>query len=224
MRMTASFGRSETAPKTLIVRELGHRSYRPVWADMQAFTADRNSETPDELWLVEHDPVYTLGRAADESHVLAAGDIPVIRVDRGGQVTYHGPGQIVAYPLIDLRRRRKGVKWLVDQLEQAIIDRLDELGVKASRREKAPGVYVDDHKIGAIGLRVQRGCTFHGLAYNLDMDLEPFSRINPCGYDDLRVTSVARHAHAENWQTESRQLAETIALRLQVTAQFVAQP
>jgi lipoyl(octanoyl) transferase len=157
---------------------------------MQSFTDARGPETPDELWLVEHEPVFTLGQAGKPEHVLAAGDIPVVHVDRGGQVTYHGPGQIVAYPLLDLRRLHVGVRELVRRIEQAIIDTLAEWNIQARRRDGAPGVYVADAKIAALGLRVRRGCTFHGLAFNIAMDLEPFRRINPCGYAGLQVTQM----------------------------------
>jgi lipoyl(octanoyl) transferase len=157
---------------------------------MQSFTDARGPETPDELWLVEHEPVFTLGQAGKPEHVLAAGDIPVVHVDRGGQVTYHGPGQIVAYPLLDLRRLHVGVRELVRRIEQAIIDTLAEWNIQARRRDGAPGVYVAEAKIAALGLRVRRGCTFHGLAFNIAMDLEPFRRINPCGYAGLQVTQM----------------------------------
>src|SRR5690554_3676572 len=149
---------------------------------MQRFTDARDAGTADELWLVEHDPVFTLGQAGRIKHVLAPGDIPVIPVDRGGQVTYHGPGQRVAYPLFDLRRLRIGVRELVCRIEQAVIDTLALWNIVGARREGAPGVYVDGAKIMALGLRVRRGCSFHGLAFNVNMDLEPFRRINPCGY------------------------------------------
>lgn len=174
----------------LLVRRLGRQPYEPVLEAMRRFTDRRDEQTPDELWLLEHDPVFTLGQAGKPEHVLAAGDIPVIKVERGGQVTYHGPGQIVAYPLIDLRRLGIGVRELVCRIEQAIIDTLEHWNIIAVRREGAPGVYVADAKIGALGLRVRRGCTFHGLAFNVAMDLEPFRRINPCGYQGLQVTQV----------------------------------
>ena len=176
--------------RPLLVRDLGRQPYEPVWRAMQAFTDTRGPETPDELWIVEHDPVFTLGQAGRWEHVLVPGDIPVVPVDRGGQVTYHGPGQIVAYPLIDLRRSGIGVREFVHRIEQAIIDTLEHWNIVAVRREGAPGVYVADAKIAALGLRVRRGCTFHGLAFNINMDLEPFNRINPCGYEGLRVTQV----------------------------------
>ena len=173
-----------------IVRDLGRRPYEPVWRAMQAFTDARTDGSADELWLVEHEPVFTLGQAGKPEHVLAPGDIPVLNVDRGGQVTYHGPGQIVLYPLLDLRRFGIGVREYVCRIEQAIIDTLDEWNIGAERREGAPGVYVAGAKVAALGIRVRRGCTFHGLAFNIGMDLEPFHRINPCGYQGLQVTSL----------------------------------
>ncbi|MBS0431862.1 MAG: lipoyl(octanoyl) transferase LipB [Proteobacteria bacterium] len=180
-----------TAPRSpLFVRQLGRQPYVPVWEAMRAFTDARDAGTPDELWLLEHDPVFTLGQAGKREHVLAPGDIPVIPVDRGGQVTYHGPGQIVAYPLLDLRRLGVGVRELVHRIEQAIIDTLAEWNIVAARRAGAPGVYVAEAKVAALGLRVRRGCSFHGLAFNVAMDLEPFRRINPCGYAGLQVTQV----------------------------------
>ncbi|MET0230122.1 MAG: lipoyl(octanoyl) transferase LipB, partial [Rhodanobacteraceae bacterium] len=172
-------------PASILVRPLGRQPYEPVWRAMQAFTDKRGPETPDELWMVEHDPVFTLGQAGRWEHVLVPGEIPVVPVDRGGQVTYHGPGQIVAYPLLDLRRLGIGVRELVQRIEQAIIDTLDTWNIVAVRRDGAPGVYVGDAKVAALGLRVRRGCTFHGLAFNINMDLEPFNRINPCGYQGL---------------------------------------
>lgn len=174
----------------MLVRRLGRQPYEPVWQAMRAFTDAREADTPDELWLLEHDPVFTLGQAGKLEHVLAPGDIPVISVDRGGQVTYHGPGQIVAYPLLDLRRLGIGVRELVRRIEQSIIDTLAHWNIEAGRRAGAPGVYVGDAKIAALGLRVRRGCTFHGLAFNIAMDLEPFRRINPCGFEGLQVTQM----------------------------------
>ncbi|WP_024891464.1 lipoyl(octanoyl) transferase LipB [Luteimonas huabeiensis] len=177
-------------PPPALVRDLGRRAYEPVWRAMQRFTDARDAATADELWVVEHDPVFTLGQAGREEHVLAPGDIPVLHVDRGGQVTYHGPGQIVVYPLLDLRRLGLGVREYVERLEQAVIDTLAEWNIGAARREGAPGVYVGGAKVASLGIRVRRGCTFHGLAFNVAMDLEPFGRINPCGYQGLQVTSV----------------------------------
>jgi lipoyl(octanoyl) transferase len=174
----------------LKIRRLGRQPYEATWKAMSAFTDQRGPDTPDELWLLEHDPVFTLGQAGKMEHVLAPGDIPVVPVDRGGQVTYHGPGQIVGYPLIDLRRAGVGVREMVHKIEQAIIDTLDHWNIGAERVEGAPGVYVAGAKVAALGLRVRRGCSFHGLAFNVDMDLEPFHRINPCGYKGLQVTQV----------------------------------
>jgi lipoyl(octanoyl) transferase len=157
---------------------------------MQRLTDVRDAATADELWCVEHEPVFTLGQAGRPEHVLAPGDIPVIPVDRGGQVTYHGPGQLVLYPLLDLRRLGVGVKALVEGIEEAVIQTLDGWGIRGERREGAPGVYVGGAKIAALGLRVRRGCSFHGLAFNVAMDLSPYARINPCGYAGQPITSV----------------------------------
>jgi lipoyl(octanoyl) transferase len=174
----------------LNIRHLGRQPYLPVWHAMSAFTDNRVATTVDELWLLEHDPVFTLGQAGKMEHVLAPGDIPVIPVDRGGQVTYHGPGQVVAYPLFDLRRLGVGVRDLVNGIEQVLIDTLAHWQIRGERHPGAPGVYVGAAKIGALGLRVRRGCSFHGLAFNVAMDLEPFGRINPCGYKGLAVTQM----------------------------------
>lgn len=176
---------------TAIVRELGRQPYEPVWRAMQRFTDTRGTDGTDELWVVEHDPVFTLGQAGKPEHVLAPGDIPVVQVDRGGQVTYHGPGQLVVYPLLNLPRLKIGVREYVCKIEQSIIDTLGDWNIEAVRRDGAPGVYVNDAKIAALGIRVRRGCTFHGLAFNVAMDLEPFQRINPCGYAGLQVVSLA---------------------------------
>ena len=184
----ADAARSKIHPATL--RDLGRQPYAPVWRAMQRFTDARGDATTDEVWVVEHEPVFTLGQAGKDEHVLAPGDIPVLHVDRGGQVTYHGPGQIVVYPLLDLRRLGIGVRDYVCHIEQALIDTLDEWNIVAQRRDGAPGVYVGDAKIAALGIRVRRGCSFHGLAFNVALDLEPFHRINPCGYAGMAVTSV----------------------------------
>lgn len=157
---------------------------------MQEFTAQRGPDTPDELWLLQHPPVFTLGLAGKREHILQITDIPIIPIDRGGQVTYHGPGQVVAYVLLDLKRRSYGVRELVLRLEQSVIDLLNDYGVTAQRRAKAPGVYVEQRKIAALGLRIKRGCSYHGLALNVDMDLKPFQYINPCGYEGLEVTQM----------------------------------
>jgi len=170
------------------VRSLGRLEYVPTWRAMQDFTARRTAETPDEIWLLEHPPVYTQGQAGKPEHLIAETDIPVVPIDRGGQITYHGPGQVVAYVLVDLRRRGYGIRELVARLEQAVIDLLAAQGVAAARLAGAPGVYVAGAKIAALGLRVKQGCTYHGLALNVDMNLAPFAAINPCGYAGMPVT------------------------------------
>lgn len=173
-----------------LVRGLGRQPYEPVWRAMQALTAARGAETPDEIWWLEHEPVFTLGQAGRWEHVLVPGEIPVLPVDRGGQVTYHGPGQLVLYPLLDLRRLGIGPRELVHRLEQAVIAMLAEFGIVGERRLGAPGVYVQGAKIMALGLRIRRGASYHGIALNVNMDLEPFGRINPCGFRGLSVTQV----------------------------------
>ena len=181
---------SDASGKDFIVRHLGLRDYPEVWHDMQRFTDTRTSDTRDEIWLLEHPPVFTLGLNGKPEHILATGDIPVVKCDRGGQVTYHGPGQLIIYLLLDLRRRDLGVKTLVRKIEQAIIDLLQDNGIHGQRRDGAPGIYVDDAKIAALGLRIRRGCCYHGLSLNMNMDLEPFSRINPCGYAGLKTVQL----------------------------------
>jgi lipoyl(octanoyl) transferase len=171
---------------------------------VQGFTNRRGPDTPDELWFVQHPPVFTLGQAGRPEHVLAAGDIPVIHVDRGGQVTFHGPGQIVAYPLLDIRRLHMGVKELVDLIEEAVIRVLSSYGVGAGRITGAPGVYIDGKKIAALGLRVRQGRSFHGLAFNVDMDLEPYQRINPCGFEGLQVTQLSDFTPVAMGEVEDR--------------------
>ena len=196
----------------LTVRRLGLAEYAPVWRAMQDFTDQRDDATTDELWLVQHPPVFTQGQAGRAEHLLAPGDIPVIQVDRGGQVTYHGPGQIVAYPLIDLRRLGLGVKHFVTRIEEAIIRVLARYGVTGERVAGAPGIYVAGAKIASLGLRVRRGCSFHGLAFNIDMDLEPFRRINPCGYAGLEVIQLSALAPVEFEAVESHLIGELGAL------------
>ena len=176
---------------SLLIRQLGMQAYEKTWQDMQAFTDQRNDESDDELWLLQHPPVYTLGKNGKPEHILDAGDIPIVQSDRGGQVTYHGPGQIVVYALLDLNRLRIGVRELVTRIEDSVINLLDDYGIHAEARRDAPGVYVDGRKIAALGLRVRKGRSFHGLSFNVDMDLEPFLRINPCGYEGLEVTQLA---------------------------------
>lgn len=174
-----------------VLRQLGLRDYQAVWRDMQRFTAERTEATPDEIWITEHPPVFTLGLNGKHEHVLQASDIPLIQTDRGGQVTYHAPGQLVVYFLVDLRRLAVGPRQAVTLLEQAMIIVLAQYGVRAEARADAPGVYVDGKKIGALGLRIKRGCCYHGLSLNNAMDLTPFSYINPCGYAGLEVTQLA---------------------------------
>jgi len=168
----------------------GRQDYVPLWREMQAFTDTRDDDTPDEIWFVEHPPVFTMGLNASEEHLLAPGDIPVVQIDRGGQVTFHGPGQLMVYPLIDLRRSNIGVRTLVTALEQSVVELVAEHAVEASADPKAPGVYVDGDKLASVGLRIRRGSSFHGMALNVDIDLEPFSRINPCGYAELKMTDL----------------------------------
>lgn len=175
----------------LLVKRLGRTDYAPAWEAMRAFTAARDATTPDEIWLVEHPPVYTQGQAGRPEHLLRASDIPLVKTDRGGQITYHGPGQLVAYLLIDLVRRGLKVRELVAIMEQALIDCLADYGITAERQAGAPGVYVEDAKIAALGLRVRGGCSYHGLSLNVAMDLEPFEWINPCGYEGLKTAQLS---------------------------------
>jgi len=176
---------------SIATRWLGRVPYQPIWQAMQRFTDERDASTPDEIWLLEHDPVFTLGMNSDRSHLLAPGDIPVVQIDRGGQVTYHGPGQLVVYPLIDVRRAGLGVRTLISALERAVIEYCAQFGIAADCRAAAPGVYVDARKLASVGLRIRRGGSYHGLALNVSMDLEPFQRINPCGYAGLTMTQLA---------------------------------
>lgn len=173
------------------IRDLGRVDYESTWQAMQAYTLERGTEAADEIWLVEHDPVFTQGQAGKAEHLLMPGDIPVVQVDRGGQVTYHGPGQFVAYVLLDIRRLKSDVRKLVTALEESIVRVLADYDVTASPRPDAPGVYVGQEKICSLGLRIKKGCSYHGLALNLNMDLEPFGRINPCGYRGMRMTQLA---------------------------------
>ena len=173
-----------------VLRWLGRVDYEPTWQAMQKFTESRGAATPDEIWFLEHPPVFTLGMNAKREHLLAPGNIPVVQIDRGGQVTYHGPGQLVIYPLLDVRRLGAGVRQLVMGLENAVIAMVAEQGVTAIGRRDAPGIYVDGRKLGSIGLRIKRGCSYHGMALNAAMDLEPFQRINPCGFSGLEVTDL----------------------------------
>ncbi|HDY7716279.1 TPA: lipoyl(octanoyl) transferase LipB [Vibrio vulnificus] len=175
----------------LVVKRLGRRDYLPVWQAMHEFTDTRNEETPDEVWLVEHNPVFTQGQAGKAEHLLNTGDIPVVQSDRGGQVTYHGPGQLVAYFLINLRRKKLGVRDLVTTIENLVINTLKAYNIDSAARPDAPGVYVEGRKICSLGLRIRKGCSFHGLALNVNMDLSPFLRINPCGYQGMEMVQVS---------------------------------
>lgn len=196
------------------MRHLGRVEYEPTWRAMRDFTARRATDTPDELWLLEHPPVYTLGQAGRPEHLIAPTAIPVVPIDRGGQITYHGPGQLVAYLLVDLRRRGYGIRELVTRLEQAVIDLLAGQGVAAERRAGAPGVYVAGAKIAALGLRVKHGCTYHGLALNVDMDLAPFAAINPCGYPGLVVTQCRDLGLGMSMLQAERALTQALQARL----------
>jgi len=174
----------------LIIRELGVQPYEPIWQKMQSFTDQRNDSSIDEIWLLQHEPVFTQGQAGKDEHLLETGDIPVVQVDRGGQVTYHGPGQLVIYLLINLRRKKIGIRDLVTVMEESLVATLKDYQVDAYAKPDAPGVYVNNSKIASLGLRVRKGCSFHGLALNMDMDLEPFLRINPCGYAGMAMTQL----------------------------------
>lgn len=174
------------------IRNRGLQDYVPLWREMQAFTDTRDETTPDEIWFTEHPPVFTMGLNASEEHLLTPGDIPVVQIDRGGQVTYHGPGQLMVYPLIDLKRADLGIRTLVTALEQSVVDLAADYDIEALARPDAPGVYVDDKKLASVGLRIRRGASFHGMALNVDVELEPFTRINPCGYAELQMTDLQR--------------------------------
>jgi len=206
-------------PKLPEIKFLGRVDYEPTWRDMQDYTLNRNENDPDKIWFLEHPPVFTQGMNGKAEHVLFPGDIPVIPIDRGGQVTYHGPGQLVVYPLIDLNRLKLNVRDLVCAIEKSIIACVAEFNIEAYGRRDAPGVYVDEKKIASIGLRIKNQCTYHGLALNVDMDLEPFSRINPCGYQNLQMTDIQREAHSANTsnldlEPLSKQLCEHLLQQL----------
>jgi lipoyl(octanoyl) transferase len=188
-----SISAGDNSQPPLIVRRLGLQEYEPIWKSMRYLVEQAGEDRCDEIWLLSHKPVFTQGQAGKAEHILNPAQIPVVQIDRGGQVTYHGPGQLVVYLLLNVRRRNLGIRDLVDLIEQAIIQSLAELGIAGSTRAKAPGVYVNDAKIAALGLRIRRGWSYHGLSLNVQMDLEPFSRINPCGYEDLAVTQIADH-------------------------------
>lgn len=200
------------------LHDLGHQAYLPVWEAMRTLTDTRDVQTPDQFWLVEHDPVFTQGQAGKPEHLLLPGDIPVVHVDRGGQVTYHGPGQVVLYPLLDVRRSKIGVRDLVTALENAVIDVVSSYGVSARARPDAPGVYVmteaGEAKIASLGLRIRRGASFHGVALNVDGDLSPFLRINPCGYAGMSMVKLADLVALPSDHRVGEQLAEALAIRL----------
>ncbi|MHB1236476.1 MAG: lipoyl(octanoyl) transferase LipB [Gallionella sp.] len=200
---------------SVLVRSLGMVEYQPIWDAMKKFTAERNSDTRDELWLVQHPPVYTQGLAGKPEHLLHGTTLPVVKIDRGGQITYHGPGQIVAYLLLDLRRWKINVRELVRLMEQAVIDLLAEHGVVAQGREDAPGVYVDGAKIAALGLKIKNGCCYHGLSFNADMDMAPFANINPCGYAGLRVTQACALGITTSINELQAELAQNLVHGLQ---------
>ena len=199
---------------TLIVRQLGRQRYMPIWQKMQEFTDTRDENTPDEIWLVEHESVFTQGQAGKDEHLLAPGDIEVIKVDRGGQVTYHGPGQQMMYVLFNLRRLKIGVRELVTWLEECIIESLAEYGIDAYAKADAPGVYVNDSKIASLGLRVRRGCSFHGLALNVNMDLSPFLRINPCGYAGMNMVQTKELNGPQNLEAAGQGLVKHMIKKL----------
>lgn len=198
----------------VIIRHLGLQDYLPCWRAMQQFTQQRHANTPDEIWLLQHPPIFTQGQNGKPEHVVAPGDIPVFPIDRGGQVTYHGPGQLVAYTLIDLKRQQLNIREFVTILEKSVINVLAEYNIHAVTQCKAPGVYVDDKKICSIGLRVKRGCSYHGLALNVDMDLEPFQRINPCGFQALQMTQMVEFAKTATIATVEQQLMHFLVKNL----------
>ena len=195
--------------KTLI-KNLGQQPYQETWEHMREFTNQRDEHTQDEIWLLEHPPVFTQGQAGKPEHILDLGNIPLVQSDRGGQVTYHGPGQLVVYYLLDLKRRNIGIRTLVNQIENSVIALLKSYEVVAESKRDAPGVYVNGDKIASIGLRVRKGCTYHGLAFNLDMDLSPFARINPCGYQQLQMTQLTAHVPQFDQAALERQLTDYI--------------
>lgn len=209
-----SLGTRERHGAAIVFRDLGNREIIDVYAEMRRFTDDRDEQTPDEIWLVEHPPVYTMGLNADKQHLLDPGNIPVVDTDRGGQVTYHGPGQIIAYVLLDLRRRGWSVRRLVDELEAAIVDTIARYEIVARGSRDARGVYVHDTKIAALGLRVRRHCTYHGIALNVAMDLEPFDRINPCGYSGLAVTQLSALSESATINDVKEKLREALIAHL----------
>lgn len=191
---------------TLTIRWLARQDYLACWKAMQDFTSQRHADTPDEIWLLEHDPVFTQGQNGKPEHVLNPGNIPIVQTDRGGQVTYHGPGQLMVYTLVDLRRKHLNVREYVSILENAIVSLLADHGIQAEAKKEAPGVYVQNKKICSIGLRIRKGCAFHGIAFNVALDLEPFNRINPCGFSQLKMTHFAELGGLTDTQDTGRQL------------------
>ncbi|MFH4625382.1 lipoyl(octanoyl) transferase LipB [Vibrio alginolyticus] len=198
----------------LVVKRLGGQDYEPVWKAMHEFTDQRTEETRDEVWLVEHNPVFTQGQAGKAEHLINTGDIPVVQSDRGGQVTYHGPGQLVAYFLINLRRKKLGVRDLVTTIENLVINTLKAYNIDSAARPDAPGVYVAGKKICSLGLRIRKGCSFHGLALNVNMDLTPFLRINPCGYEGMEMVQVSQFGGPDNVEAVEKQLIEELVTLL----------
>jgi lipoyl(octanoyl) transferase len=213
MTMPSARHAHDTVPP-LTIRSLGRRAYEPVWRSMQQFTETRGPNTPDQLWFTEHPPVFTLGLNASREHLLAPGDIPVVQVDRGGQVTYHGPGQLMVYPLLDLRRAGLGIRALVTALEQAVVDLACGFDIRAASKANAPGVYADGRKLASVGLRIRRGASYHGMALNVDVDLEPFSRINPCGFEGLEMTDLRRLGVQEDLPSIAARLQKHFLERL----------
>lgn len=214
------------SPPALIVRRLGLQAYEPIWQCMRYIANNRAADREDEIWLLSHKPVYTQGQAGKPEHILKPGKIPVVQVDRGGQVTYHGPGQLVAYLLINVRRRQLGVRALVDLIEQSVLATLSEYGISAQTRPKAPGVYVKDAKIAALGLRIRNGWSYHGLSLNVNMDLTPFRHINPCGYEQQAVTQIADFIPPQEnmLQGVSKVLGDELLTRLGYAPHFITTP
>lgn len=208
---------SQSLNPALIIRQLGIQSYLPIWQAMQDFTNNRDQHTADEIWLVEHEAVFTQGQAGKAEHLLMPGNIPVVQVDRGGQVTYHGPGQQMMYVLLNLKRNKLGVRNLVTALEQSIVHTLAEYNISAYPKADAPGVYVDDKKVCSIGLRIRKGCSFHGLALNVNMDLAPFKRINPCGYAGLEMVDCAQLAGPQTLVEASNKITQHLCTLLGIT-------
>lgn len=206
---------------TVIVRSLGLQNYSTTWQAMKDFTNLRTSETLDEIWMLEHPPVFTQGQSGKPEHILNPGDIPIIQIDRGGQVTYHGPGQLVLYTLVDVKRKKLNIRQLVTHLEKSVIDLLQAHGILAEAKCSAPGVYIQEKKICSVGLRIRRGCSYHGLAFNVDMDLSPFSRINPCGYPALEMTQLADFKGPQKIDVIGLQLVDYLAMNLGYTKRLI---